>query len=163
MVTSSARLVLAAAGGDEKKAKLDIPLMTPGTMWKSYKDAKGLTVWSVDTPSKHLLFEDPEANPSDPDGSMYAAQEWMDSIEKAREFAISQSVANSYSGDSQFNDLSSQLSSPTSTLGENALDGVNIPSARLRKGEFGDNESMKGQGRKRFSKRHSKNGLAAVF
>ena len=162
MVTSSARLVIAASGGDEKKAKLDIALMTPGTMWKSFKDAKGLTVWSVDTPAKHLLFEDPKATPSDPDGSMYGAQEWMDAIERAREFAISQSMANSYSGDSAFNDLGSTLSSPTSTLGgDNTLDGVNIPTARLRKGEMGDQESLKG--RKRFSKRHSKNGLAAVF
>ena len=162
MVTSSARLVLAASGGDEKKAKLDIPLVAPGTNWKSYKDSKGLTVWCVDTPSKHLLFEDPKATTSDPDGSMYAAQEWLEAIEKAREFCISQSVTNSYSGDSVFNDLSSTLSSPTSTLGgENALDGVNIPTARLRKGDMGDGDSIKG--RKRFSKRHSKNGLAAVF
>jgi 3-phosphoinositide dependent protein kinase-1 len=162
MVTSSARLVLAASGGDEKKAKLDIALMAPGTMWKSFKDTKGLTVWSVDTPSKHLLFEDPKATPIDPDGSLYGAQEWMDAIERAREFAISQSIANSYSGDSAFNDLGSTLSSPTSTLGgDNTLDGVNIPTARLRKGEMGDQESLKG--RKRFSKRNSKNGLAAVF
>jgi 3-phosphoinositide dependent protein kinase-1 len=164
MVTSSARLVLAAAGGDEKKAKLDVSLMAPYTIFKTFKDAKGLTVWSVDTPSKHLLFEDPKATPSDPDGSLYGTQEWMDAIEKAKEFAISQSMANSYSGDSAFNDLGSQLSSPASTLGgDNTLDGVNIPTAggRLRKGEIGDQESLKG--RKRFSKRHSKNGLAAVF
>jgi 3-phosphoinositide dependent protein kinase-1 len=100
---------------------------------------------------------------SDPDGSMYAAQEWIETIERAKDFAISQSVTNSYSGDSTFNDLSSTLSSPTSTLGNgDALEGVNIPTAgRLRKGEIGDGESIKG--RKRFSKRHSKNGLAAVF
>jgi 3-phosphoinositide dependent protein kinase-1 len=113
-------------------------------------------------PTKHLLFEDPKALPSDPDGSMYSAQEWVETIERAKDFVISQSLTNSYSGDSTLNDLSSALSSPTSTLGgDTALDGVNIPSARLRKGEHGDNESIKG--RKRFSKRHSKNGLAAVF
>lgn len=162
MITSSARLVLAASGGDEKKAKLDISLMLPGTFFKTFKDNKGLTVWSVDTPQKHILFEDPKATPNDPDGSMYGAQEWMDAIERSKEFAISQSMANSYSGDSAFNDLSSQLSSPASTLGgDNTLDGVNIPTARLRKGEM-DQESLK-SGRKRFSKRHSKNGLAAVF
>lgn len=93
---------------------------------------------------------------------MYTAQEWVEAIERAKDFVISQSLQNSYSGDSTLNDLSSQLSSPTSTLGRDAdFDGVNIPSARLRKGEHGDNESIKG--RKRFSKRHSKNGLAAVF
>jgi 3-phosphoinositide dependent protein kinase-1 len=114
-------------------------------------------------PAKHLLFEDPKAVVSDPDGSMYAAQEWIETIERAKDFAISQSLTNSYSGDSTFNDISSTLSSPTSTLGNNeVLEGVNIPTAgRLRKGEVGDGESIKG--RKRFSKRHSKNGLAAVF
>jgi 3-phosphoinositide dependent protein kinase-1 len=84
-------------------------------------------------------------------------------LERARDFAVSQSLSNSYSGDSAFNDLSSTLSSPTSTLGgDAALDGVNIPTTRLRKGHEGDTESIT-KGRKRFSKRHSKNGLAAAF
>lgn len=129
---------------------------------------------------KHLLFEDPKATTSDPDGSMYAAKEWLETIDKARkrskmrsshhsltadqarELAISQSLTNSYSGDSTFNDLSSTVSSPASTLGgDGALEGVNIPAQRLRKDHEADNVSLKG--RKRFSKRHSKNGLAAVF
>jgi len=47
------------------------------------------------------------------------------------------------------------------------LEGVNIPSARdhhrhlMQGGESGEGGSFKG--RKRFSKRHSKIGLAAVF
>jgi len=108
------------------------------------------------------VFEDPKATTSDPDGSKYSTQEWLDSIERAKEIAISQSMTNSYSGDSTFNDLSSTLSSPTSTLGGDAtFDGVNIPTGRHLRKEHGDNESIKG--RKRFSKRQSKNGLAAVF
>ena len=108
------------------------------------------------------MFEDPKATISDPDGSKYSTQEWLDSIERAKEIAISQSMTNSYSGDSTFNDLSSTLSSPTSTLGgDAAFDGVNIPTSRHLRKEHGDNESIKG--RKRFSKRHSTNGLAAVF
>jgi len=179
MVTSSARIVLAASGGDEKKAKFEVSLVAPGTSWKTIKDSRGLTSWSVDTvsapfsssrallinnqqPHKHLLFEDPKASASDPDGSMYSAQEWVQTIEQAKDFVISQSLTHSYSGDSALNDLNSALSSPSSTLGgDTALDGVNIPTVRLRKGEHGDTESIKG--RKRFSKRHSKNGLAAVF
>ncbi|KAF2400551.1 kinase-like protein [Trichodelitschia bisporula] len=167
MITSSARIILAASGGDEKKAKLELSLLPTTTTWRSFKDAKGLTVWCVDTTEKHLLFEDPKATTSDPDGSHYAAQEWLDTLARAREFALSQSLTNSYSGDSGFNDLGSALSSPTSTLGGgqgpgDALDGVNIPSAssRLRKG---DDDTASLRGRKRFSKRHSKNGLAAVF
>lgn len=162
MITSSARIIMAAAGGDEKKTKMELSLLGQGTTWKSYKDSKGLTAWCVDTKDKHLVFEDPKATTSDPDGSKYSTQEWLDSIERAKEIAISQSMTNSYSGDSTFNDLSSTLSSPTSTLGgDAAFDGVNIPTSRHLRKEHGDNESIKG--RKRFSKRHSKNGLAAVF
>ena len=83
-------------------------------------------------------------------------------LDGAHDFALSHSISTSYSSDSALNDLSSTLSSPDSTLDEDtALDGVNIPTTRLRRGLEGDNESMKG--RKRFSRRHSKNGLAAVF
>lgn len=181
MITSAARLILAAAGGEEKKAKMDLSLLGEGTAWRSYKDSKGITAWCIDTVSvqsafrkiptelirvqkdKHLIFEDPKATPSDPEGSKYTAQEWLDALEQAKDFANSQSMASSYSGDSTFNELSSTISSPASTLGgDSALDGVNIPSSRhLRKGDHDDSGSIKG--RKRFSKRHSKNGLAAVF
>ncbi|KAF2840184.1 kinase-like protein [Patellaria atrata CBS 101060] len=162
MITSSARVILAAAGGDEKKTKMEISLLGPSTSWKSFKDSKGLTAWCIDTRDKHLVFEDPKTTISDPDGSKYSTQEWLDSIERAKELAISQSMTNSYSGDTNFNDLSSTLSSPASTLGgDAALDAVNIPTTRHLRKEQGDNESIKG--RKRFSKRHSKNGLSAVF
>jgi len=169
MVTSSARIVLAASGGDEKKAKMEIPLLGQGTNWRCFKDSKSLTVWCVDTRDKHILFEPPPSPPPEPDGTAVVASEWMVVIDRARELAIAQqSFTGSYSGDSTFNDLSSQISSPTgSTLGgtefagEGALDGVNIPSAiRLRKDD--DAESLR-KGRKRFSRRQSKGGLAAVF
>lgn len=68
---------------------------------------------------------------------------------------------SAYAGDTALNELGSTLPSPTSTLGaDSALDGVNIPVSRhghLHKAH-GDGDSIKG--RKRFSKRHSKNGLA---
>jgi 3-phosphoinositide dependent protein kinase-1 len=80
-------------------------------------------------------------------------------IDNAREIALSQSMANSYSGDAALNELGPIRSSPTSTLGgDSALDGVNIPTSRHLRKEHGDADSTKG--RKRFSKRHSKNGLA---
>lgn len=56
IITSSARLILAAAGGGEKKAKMEVNLLTPGTSWKSYIDARGLTVWCVDTVRLFFLF-----------------------------------------------------------------------------------------------------------
>jgi 3-phosphoinositide dependent protein kinase-1 len=108
---------------------------------------------------KQFVFEDPKNTTSDPNGSKYSSQEWIDSIDNAREYALSQSMANSYTGDATLNELGSSMNSPTSTLGgDSALEGVNIPTARHLRKDHGDAESMKG--RKRFSKRHSKNGLA---
>ncbi|KAK4983771.1 serine/threonine protein kinase [Elasticomyces elasticus] len=164
MITSSARLVMAAAGGEEKKAKMEVNLLSQGTSWRSFVDARGLTGWCVDTKDKHLTFEDPRATTSDPDGSKYSTAEWLEMIERAKDFALSQSIS-SYSGDSTFNELGSAISSPSSTLGGDAAGELpNIPSSghRLRKEHRdGDGDSVKG--RKRFSKRHSKSGLAAVF
>ena len=108
---------------------------------------------------KQYVFEDPKSTTSDPNGSKFYTQEWLDSIEQARDYAISQSMTNSYTGDPALNDLNSALSSPTSTLGgDSALEGVNIPTTRMLRKEQADSDSLKG--RKRFSKRHSKNGLA---
>lgn len=56
MVTSSARIILAAAGGDEKKAKMEISLMGSDCSWRTQVDAKGQTVWCVDTVSSRLSF-----------------------------------------------------------------------------------------------------------
>ena len=138
----------------------------------------GLTVGQRE---KHIVFEYAPSPPPEPDGTAIATQEWLDTITKARELAIMQSQQNgSYSGDSAL-ELSSQISSPAaSSLGgggqlgggtdsgpgdffgrDSALDGVNIPTtSRLRKEE--DSESLR-KGRKRFSRRQSKGGLAAVF
>lgn len=76
---------------------------------------------------------------------------------------MSQTLTNSYSNDSTFNDLNSSFSSPASagtegaTSHETAHTGRNI----LRKDYAADNDSIKAK--KRFSKRQSKGGLAAVF
>jgi 3-phosphoinositide dependent protein kinase-1 len=88
----------------------------------------------------------------------------MDAIDRAKDVALSQSMANSYSGESQYGDLASTISSPASASGgDNIGEQQSMHSVRntLRK-EQGDNESVKSR-KPRFSKRHSKNGLAAVF
>jgi len=51
MVTSSGRIVLAPAGGEEKRSKQEISLLAPDCTWKSHIDAKGQAVWCVDTVS----------------------------------------------------------------------------------------------------------------
>lgn len=54
MVTSSARIILAAAGGEEKKTKTEISLLASECSWRTQVDAKGQTVWCVDTVSEAL-------------------------------------------------------------------------------------------------------------
>jgi len=38
-----------AAGGEEKKSKIEIPLLIAGCTWRKLQDPKGLTYWCVDT------------------------------------------------------------------------------------------------------------------
>ena len=49
MVTSHSRIIVTAAGGDEKKAKVEISLLAPGSQYRSVTDSKGMTSWVVDT------------------------------------------------------------------------------------------------------------------
>lgn len=49
LITSNARLVIAAAGGNEKKAKMELHFSHPSASWRSYVDSKGLTCWILDT------------------------------------------------------------------------------------------------------------------
>lgn len=48
LITSRARLVVAPAGGNEKKVKMEINLAATGATCRSGMDAKGLTFFSVD-------------------------------------------------------------------------------------------------------------------
>ncbi|TKA81522.1 hypothetical protein B0A55_02988 [Friedmanniomyces simplex] len=176
LITSAARVVIAPAGGNEKKAKMELSLLVGGSSWKSYVDGKGLTAWQLDTRDKHLTFEDPRATTSDPAGSKFSTQEWLEAVEQAREVALAQSVTNSYSGDAMNNGMhaldSGMNSSPADSLGGaggdtvGAMPGPNVERHALRQ-TLRKNTSEEldgvGKGRKRFSKRHSKSGLAAVF
>ncbi|KAK3721779.1 serine/threonine protein kinase [Vermiconidia calcicola] len=168
LITSSARLIIAAAGGNEKKAKMEVNCLTNGTTWKNFMDAKGLTAFQLDTREKHLTFEDPRATTSDPAGSKYSTQEWLDALDNARDIAMATALSNSYSGDSFLNPADSSISSPSDSLGGDAAMPMSGPSVdrhhmrnTLRKNTDESFDSSKT--RKRFSKRHSKSGLAAVF
>lgn len=103
--------------------------------------------------------------------SATSAQEWLDTLVRAREIAISfqnQNSNNNYSTDDSLNISSSALSSHASTI-DQATDlsppsGSHGHSGRgilHKQHSGGDAESLKG--RKRFSKRQSKSGLTAVF
>lgn len=160
MITSTARIMVAAAGGNEKKAKLEVSLLGQGTSYRSFQDSKGLTAFSVESRDKLYTFEDPRATIADPEGSRYSTQEWMECIERSKELAMVHSMA-SYSGESVFNDLGSNMSSPASTAATDTTEHSGHHRQTLKK-EPGDGDSVKSR-KNRFSKRQSKSGLAAVF
>lgn len=116
---------------------------------------------------KHLTFEDPRATTSDPAGSKYSTQEWIESVEQARELALAQSASGSYVGEINGLNNSGMNSPVVEPMGNDSVMPMSGPSSSNHSGrqtlrkDKDDGEGNKG--RKRFSKRHSKSGLAAVF
>ncbi|KAL0940799.1 AGC PDK1 protein kinase [Colletotrichum truncatum] len=167
MVTSSGRILLAPAGGDEKRAKQEISLLSPECTWRTQLDVKGQTVWCVDAGGVHYTFEEPKGNSSSPDSGS-AANDWIESLERAKELAVSQNLVGGYVSDNGFADMSSAVSSPASTLGGRGA----YPESFSVSDRSGRNHLSKSQAsledssstkRNRFSKRQSKNGLGAQF
>ncbi|KAK2928709.1 Protein kinase domain [Fusarium oxysporum f. sp. vasinfectum] len=166
MITSSGRIVLAPAGGEEKRAKQELSLLGSDCTWKTQVDAKGQTVWCVNTGGHHYTFEEAKSSSTPQEGGS-AAADWVECLERARDMALSQNMTTSYGGDSGFADMSSQVSSPSSTLGGpgNYSDGFGLSDRQ------GRNHLSKNQGnnedpapkRNRFSKRQSRNGLGSAF
>lgn len=112
---------------------------------------------------KHFTFEDPRATAADPAGSKFSSQEWLDTLENAREIATAQSLTNSYSGDNLLQTVDSNT-----PLGLRGADAVTQTAGsgrhhHMRQTLRRNTEEGEKDGRKRFSKRHSKSGLAAVF
>jgi 3-phosphoinositide dependent protein kinase-1 len=177
MVTSSARIILAAAGGEEKKTKMEISLLGSECAWRTQADAKGQTVWCVDTRSTHYTFEDVKTSSTVSDPNKTTVQEWIESIERAKDIALSQSMVGSYNSETGF-DMPSSVSSPTSTLhgtihgnsiypeGFSVNDRAGRNHLTKSQASLGPEEQGDGKGgnkRNRFSKRQSKNGLSTPF
>ncbi|KAK8134067.1 kinase-like domain-containing protein [Apiospora sp. TS-2023a] len=165
MITSSGRIVLAPAGGEEKKAKQEISLLAPDCAWRTQIDAKGQTVWCVDSYGMHYTFEEPKAANSF-DSSRPTADDWIENLEQARDMAVS---LNHNSSDNGFGDMSSSMSSPASTFGgTGALNsegfGISDRSHRnhLSKSQLSLEDTTTSK-RNRFSKRQSKQGLGPAF
>jgi 3-phosphoinositide dependent protein kinase-1 len=100
-----------------------------------------------------------------------SAQEWIESIERAKDMALSQSMVGSYNSDTGF-DMSSSVSSPSSTLHGNSIypEGFNVSDRSGRnhltksQASLGEEQLEKGNKKNhRFSKRQSKNGLSTPF
>lgn len=49
MITSNARVLMCAAGTNDKKLKEEVSLLSAGCAWRSFQDSKGLTAWLVET------------------------------------------------------------------------------------------------------------------
>ncbi|KAI1654202.1 kinase-like protein [Daldinia decipiens] len=162
MITSSGRIVLAPAGGEEKKTKLEISLLTPDCSWKSQVDAKGQTVWCVDSAGIHYTFEDvkPASSLEPPRPT---ADDWLESLQQARDFAMSSNLSRSYTSDNAFGEMSSSMSSPASTFGPEGYN-INDRSHRnhLSKSQASLEDAANAK-RNRFSKRQSKQGLGSAF
>lgn len=103
-----------------------------------------------------------------------STQDWLETLDRAKELAAAQDLQSAYNtegpynAEESFNISSSALSSHASTLDHHVQDVNPAESSThhgrgtLHKQHAGaDSESIKG--RKRFSKRQSKSGLAAVF
>ncbi|UKZ92501.1 uncharacterized protein TrAFT101_007454 [Trichoderma asperellum] len=163
MVTSSGRILLAPAGGEEKRAKQELSLLAPDTTWKPHQDAKGQHVWCLDTGGQHFTFEETKSSSSS-GGDLAFAEEWIESLERARDMALSQTLT----ADSAFGEISSTVSTPSSTLvgRGNGSDGFSASdrSARghLTKGQANVEDPTPAK-RNRFSKRQSRNGLGPAF
>ena len=112
---------------------------------------------------KHFTFEDPKAASSDGSATSAAAEEWIDAIESAREMALSQGTSNSYSNDEAFKGLPTDSSQTTNGLGLDNDSSPDLPSRNTLQKQYANADRDSFMGRKRFSKRQSKNGLAAVF
>lgn len=113
------------------------------------------------------MFEDAKPLSSDVAASALSTQEWIDTLDRAKEMAVFQ-TSNSPYGDDTLRDLSSGVSSHANTIdhSDDFSANVNAPQASgramlVKHHGTGDSESVKGK--KRFSRRHSKNGLSAVF
>lgn len=112
----------------------------------------------------HYTFEEPKSSQND--GAKFSVDDWIESLARAKDLAISQNLVGSYS-ENGFGDMSSSMSSPASTMGgrANFQEGYGISD------RSGRNQLSKSQAsleetnvkRNRFSKRQSKTGLGAAF
>ena len=98
-------------------------------------------------------------------------EEWIESLERAKDLALSQNVSGPYGGDNGYGDMSSSMSSPANSMnsrmnygGEGF--GISDRSGRnqLTKSQASlPQEEVPTAKRNRFSRRQSKNGLGAAF
>lgn len=94
---------------------------------------------------------------------MRSTQEWIDVIEEVKQSIPSQQQSADPYASNQMSSMNAEMNMSNQGQAEEPLEPQRPEVVRktLRKEPTQDDDSLKG--RKRFSKRHSKNGLAAVF
>ncbi|KAF4125949.1 3-phosphoinositide dependent protein kinase-1 [Geosmithia morbida] len=170
IISSGGRIIFAPAGGEDKRTKQELSLLSPDCSWKTQRDAKGQLVWCVDTGGQHYTFEDTK-NSSSVDEQRASADEWVECLERACDYATSQNMNPSYNGENGFGDMTSAMSSPSSsTLGGRGNGGHEVfgVSDRYGRGHMGKSQvslddPSPAPKRNRFSKRQSRNGLESAF
>jgi 3-phosphoinositide dependent protein kinase-1 len=95
-----------------------------------------------------------------------SVSDWIESLERAKDLALSQNSLGSYGNESAFG---SSMSSPASTLGGRSAfpEGFSV-SDRSQRNQLSKSQASLDREeppvrRNRFSKRQSKNGLGAAF
>ncbi|KAI0190338.1 kinase-like domain-containing protein [Astrocystis sublimbata] len=162
MITSRGRIIIAPAGGGEKKAKHEISLLAPDCSWKTQTDAKGQVVWCVDSTGYHWTFEDLKV-PSSLDPELGPTpQDWIATLQQAKDSAISMEMSGSYVSDTGIGGKSSHMSSPASTFGPEGYmtDRSHRNPYSQSQASLEDTTTTR---RNRFSKRQSKQGLGPAF
>ncbi|TQS38623.1 hypothetical protein Golomagni_00868 [Golovinomyces magnicellulatus] len=170
MITSSGRIILAAAGSEEKKTKKDISILASDFSWRTQVDSKGHETWCVQNNGMHYTFDDTKTSMSTGEPSRGSAQEWVESIKRAKEIALSRSMNESYNMETGF-EVASPASSPSGTAfsGGNHAESISVndrPSrGHLTKNQtqFVGEDAEKPVKKSRFSRRQSKNGLSVPF
>ncbi|KAG5982620.1 hypothetical protein E4U55_001663 [Claviceps digitariae] len=165
LITTSGRIVLAPAGGEEKRAKQELSLLTSDATWKTQRDVKGQLVWCVDSAGYHYTFEDTKSSLAGGDWKP-SADEWIECLEKAKDMALSH-LSSTKSGESAFTEIASAVSSPSSTLGGRGhctdAQGGQERSGRNHLSKSQPNHDDLTAKRNRFSKRQSRNGPGPAF
>ncbi|KAJ2989040.1 hypothetical protein NUW58_g3670 [Xylaria curta] len=158
MITSSGRIIIAPAGGEEKRAKQEVSLLTPDCAWKTQIDAKGQLVWCVDSAGYHWTFEDIKTPSSlDPPGP--TPNDWVETLQQAKDIALSMDMAGSYASSNGIGEIPSSMSNPASTFGPEGNKSHRNSFSRSQ-ASLEDTATTK---RNRFSKRQSKQGLGPAF
>ncbi|RDA89574.1 hypothetical protein CP533_4021 [Ophiocordyceps camponoti-saundersi (nom. inval.)] len=155
MITTSGRIILAPAGGEEKRSKQELSLLSPDCTWRSQRDAKGQTVWSVNTDGHQYIFEEAKTS-SGCEAGRNSADEWIACLDKSKGLALAYN--STLQGDDQMPDEVPSIMSITDTNGHNERSPRNhLSKSQTTTNDVGNNK------RNRFSKRQSRTGLGPVF